>query len=105
MGEFRKLAALYKRLANDGFPVCEVCGETPAQPEHCKELEGKRKRRATHAGENIELPPASAATGSCAPSSRTTRTTSPSWPNAGSGYKDSASWPAIAQSAGWYLEV
>ena len=63
LGEFRTLAALYKRLANDGFPVCEVCGETPARPEHCKELKGKRKRRAKHAGEKIELPPASAAMG------------------------------------------
>jgi hypothetical protein len=49
--------ALYKQLSHDGFPVCTVCGETPAQPDHCK-----RKRKARKSTEEAQLPsPESAA--------------------------------------------
>ena len=34
---FRVPANLYEALRSDGFPVCEVCGETPAPNYHCME--------------------------------------------------------------------
>jgi hypothetical protein len=61
LGEFGSLRALYQQLANDKFPVCEVCGKTPEKPDHC-EKPGGRRRRARRASEKKELPPASAAT-------------------------------------------
>lgn len=39
----REPSDLYADLKSDGFPVCEVCGETPASIGHCGELEGKEK--------------------------------------------------------------
>lgn len=44
--------ALYKQLSADGFPVCTVCGETPAQADHCK-----RSRKARKSTEEVRLPP------------------------------------------------
>ena len=35
---------LYQQLANDKFPVCEVCGMTPEEPDHCEKL-GRTRRR------------------------------------------------------------
>jgi hypothetical protein len=63
LGEFGSLDTLYRRLANDGFPVCRVCGRTPVSPEHCQVPNTKRKRKARRTGERVELPSASAATG------------------------------------------
>src|SRR4051794_5766790 len=51
---FDSPAAMYQRLQQDGFAVCEVCGETPVKPDHFKKH--KRRRRATQTGEAIELP-------------------------------------------------
>ena len=50
--------ALYHILSSDGFPVCPVCGATPAGPGHCEPPATKRKRKARQGGEAIELPPA-----------------------------------------------
>src|SRR4051812_43677450 len=51
----RKLAfgspeALYQQLSQDGFPVCPVCGETPAQSDHCR-----RRRKARQSTEEVQL--------------------------------------------------
>src|SRR5215213_5152590 len=55
---FGSPAALYQKLNQDGFPVCPVCGETPAKPNHCKNV-GQRQRRAKRGtGQALELPPA-----------------------------------------------
>src|SRR5215216_6364092 len=57
--DFGSPAALYQKLSQDGFPVCTVCGETPASPDHCAENKGRRQRRARRGtGQAIELPPA-----------------------------------------------
>ena len=40
LGEFGSPRTLYQQLANDKFPVCEVCGETPEEPDHCEKLGG-----------------------------------------------------------------
>lgn len=63
LGEFGSSMALYLQLANDGFPVCKECGETPVQPGHCKKPADRRKRQPTtgKGAMTIELPPASAA--------------------------------------------
>jgi hypothetical protein len=61
-GEFGSPQALYTQLANDGFPVCRVCGETPAPPGHC----GKQPRRRQPdlgGGSRVKLPDASTARG------------------------------------------
>src|SRR3712207_3722266 len=42
---------VYKQLSQDGFPICTVCGETPAQVDHCK-----RSRKARKSTEEIRLP-------------------------------------------------
>lgn len=42
---------LYEQLNKDGFPICTVCGETPARPDHCK-----RKRKARQSTEEVQLP-------------------------------------------------
>jgi hypothetical protein len=61
LGEFGSPAILYQQLANDGFPVCKVCGETPVPPSHCEKPGGRRRRARTDTGTLIKLPPASAA--------------------------------------------
>jgi hypothetical protein len=43
--------ALYQQLSLDAFPVCTVCGETPAQADHCK-----RSRKARKSTEEVRLP-------------------------------------------------
>jgi len=56
--DFGSPAALYQKLNQDGFPVCPVCGETPAKPNHCTR-KGQRQRRAKRGtGQAVELPPA-----------------------------------------------
>lgn len=60
--DFGSPAALYRQLSQDGFPVCPVCGETPVKPNHCRENQGRRRRRARRGtGQAIELPPAKGA--------------------------------------------
>lgn len=55
---FDSPSELYVQLRKDGFPVCEVCGETPTHPGHCEKPAGKRKRRAQRgAGNVVDLPP------------------------------------------------
>lgn len=63
LGEFGSARALYARLANDGFPVCEECGETPEEPQHCAKAKkaAAKKRRKKVTAAPIPLPPASAA--------------------------------------------
>ena len=61
LGEFGSLRALYQQLANDNFPVCEVCGETPVEPDHCEKPGGRRRRANTDTGTLVKLPPANAA--------------------------------------------
>jgi hypothetical protein len=51
---------LYAMLAQDGFPVCRTCGNTPAEQDHCKPLEKQRKGRSS-AGPRTGLPPAAEA--------------------------------------------
>ena len=47
-------AALYQQLAQDGFPVCRVCGATHVEEGHCE----KSERRARQGeGPRQELPP------------------------------------------------
>jgi hypothetical protein len=61
LGEFGSPRALYQQLANDKFPVCEVCGMTPEKPDHC-EKPGRPRRRANPDSEAlVKLPPADAA--------------------------------------------
>ncbi len=60
LGEFRSLANLYQQLANDGFPVCTVCGDTPAGPGHCEKPK-KRRQPDLGSGHRVELPDAIAA--------------------------------------------
>jgi hypothetical protein len=61
LGEFGSSAALYQQLANDGFPVCIKCGETPVDPDHCVKPSGRRRRAKADAGSLVRLPPAVAA--------------------------------------------
>jgi hypothetical protein len=57
--DFGSPAALYRQLSQDGFPVCPVCGDTPVKPNHCRENQGRRRRRARRGtGQAIELPSA-----------------------------------------------
>jgi hypothetical protein len=57
--DFGSPEALYQQPHQDGFPVCPVCGETPAKPNHCAQKKGRRQRRARRGtGQAIELPPA-----------------------------------------------
>ncbi len=46
---------LYRVLAQDGFPVCTVCGETPAPPDHCKTT-SEPKRKARRSTQDNRLP-------------------------------------------------
>jgi hypothetical protein len=49
--------ALYQQLAQDGFPVCRVCGATHVEEDHCKTSKRRRQaRRSTDA--RTELPDA-----------------------------------------------
>ncbi len=59
LGEFGSSQALYTQLANDDFPVCRVCGETPVRPGHC----GKPKKRqpSLGTGRRVRLPDTNAA--------------------------------------------
>ena len=59
--KFESPAALYRRLNQDGFPVCPVCGHTPAKPSHCEERKGRRRQARRGTGQAIELPPAKGA--------------------------------------------
>jgi hypothetical protein len=61
LGEFGSPRALYQQLANDKFPVCEVCGMTPEEPDHCEKLGRPRRRAKTDAEALVKLPPADAA--------------------------------------------
>jgi hypothetical protein len=61
LGEFGSLAALYRQLANDGFPVCTVCGETPVDPNHSETPSERRRWAKTHGGSLDRLPPVGAA--------------------------------------------
>ncbi len=55
--------ALYRRLGNDGYPICPECGAAPVTGTHCASPVQKRRRRATQGkGEAQELPPPAAAT-------------------------------------------
>ena len=66
LGEFQSLQHLYEWLADDGFPVCKKCGETPAEPQHCAKESTTKKRRKETTAAPIKLPPASAASASFA---------------------------------------
>ncbi len=58
---FGSKEALYRRLANDGFPVCVSCGATPEKPNHCearKQRKDQKQRKARSSGDPVELPPA-----------------------------------------------
>jgi len=51
--------ALYHQLRQDGFPVCEVCGDYSKSLGHCEQADGGRARRARSGiGQVQELPPA-----------------------------------------------
>jgi hypothetical protein len=54
---FASSQALYQVLSQDGFPVCPVCGETPAGPKHCKAPKTRKPKPSD--GKIVELPPAS----------------------------------------------
>lgn len=60
LGGFRTLATLYLQLANDGFPVCAVCGETPTVSGHC-EKPRKKRQPDLGSGHKVKLPDAVAA--------------------------------------------
>lgn len=66
LGEFGSLQVLYAQLANDGFPVCKECGETPTEPQHCAKESTTKKRRKEPTAAPIQFPPASAASASFA---------------------------------------
>src|SRR5829696_7374609 len=53
---FASPQTLYQALGQDGFPVCPVCGETPAGSERCKTP--RRRRPGPHDGEVVKLPSA-----------------------------------------------
>jgi hypothetical protein len=61
LGEFGSLRALYQQLANDKFPVCELCGKTPEEPDHCEKLGRTRRRAKADSEALVKLPPADAA--------------------------------------------
>jgi hypothetical protein len=63
LGEFGSPRALYQQLANDKFPVCKVCGQTPEEPDHCEKLGGTRRRTKADSEALVKLPPANAARG------------------------------------------
>ena len=55
--------ALYEQLSRDGFPVCTVCGETPARIDHCEPMREAR-RKARKSTEEARLPSPQTAEGS-----------------------------------------
>jgi hypothetical protein len=61
LGEFGSPRTLYQQLANDKFPVCKVCGQTPEEPDHCEKAGGPRRRATTDSETLVKLPPADAA--------------------------------------------
>jgi hypothetical protein len=61
LGEFGSLRTLYQQLANDKFPVCKVCGQTPEEPDHCEKLGRTRRRTKADSEALVKLPPANAA--------------------------------------------
>jgi hypothetical protein len=61
LGEFGSLRALYQQLANDKFPVCKVCGQTPEEPDHCEKLGRTRSRTKADSEALVKLPPADTA--------------------------------------------
>ena len=90
--DFGSPVALYQQLSQDGFPVCPVCGETPAKLNHCTKKKGQRQRRArrgtAQAIESVEQArrdryldktraPAGGSGRSCLPSSHDSDTNSP----------------------------
>ncbi len=50
--------ALYQILIQDHFPVCPVCGETPAGSDHCQKRDKRRRARGETDPSVLELPPA-----------------------------------------------
>ena len=62
---FRSAETLYKQLANDGSPVCGVCGLLYPNPDHRGEHKDKRRKRqpGVGGGHRVKLPDASAAQG------------------------------------------
>jgi hypothetical protein len=60
---FGSPAALYQKLSQDGFPVCPVCGETPAKLNHCTKKQQSQRRARRGTGQALELPPAKRAEG------------------------------------------
>jgi hypothetical protein len=61
---FASPLALYRRLSEDGYPVCPECGAAPVKDidKHCEPTAQKRERRARRGtDEAVELPPAAAA--------------------------------------------
>jgi hypothetical protein len=61
LGEFGSPRTLYQQLANDKFPVCKVCGQTPEEPDHCEKLGRTRRRTKADSEALVKLPPADAA--------------------------------------------
>jgi hypothetical protein len=61
LGEFGSLRTLYQQLANDKFPVCKVCGQTPEEPDHCEKLGRTRRRTKADSEALVKLPPANTA--------------------------------------------
>ena len=61
LGDFGSPRALYQQLANDKFPVCEVCGMTPEEPDHCEKPGRPRRRAKTDSEALVKLPPADTA--------------------------------------------
>jgi hypothetical protein len=56
--DFGSPVALYQQLSRDGFPVCPVCGETPAKTNHCTKKVQRQRRAKRGTGQALELPPA-----------------------------------------------
>ncbi len=60
--ELGSASALYHVLRQDGFPVCEVCGDYTREAAHCEQQKDGGKRRGRQGtGERVELPPAKVA--------------------------------------------
>jgi hypothetical protein len=54
-------ADLYRRLADDGYPVCPACGAAPVKGRHC--ASPHRRNPGAGTGVRRELPPAARAVG------------------------------------------
>jgi hypothetical protein len=57
--ELGSSVALYRRLKEDGYPVCPECGEAPVTGEHC--APPRKRAPARGEGGTIALPPAAGA--------------------------------------------